>query len=67
MVPCLERLLDIKITIATIPSDWKRTTVFPVLQGDRSIDNHKLRISQLFSCLQASGTRHCGIPKPSLG
>jgi len=38
MIPYFERLLDIIITIATIPSDWKRATVVPIYMGlDRSV------------------------------
>jgi len=38
MIPYLERLLDIIVTIATIPSDWKRPTVVPIYKGlDRSV------------------------------
>jgi hypothetical protein len=33
MIPYVERLLDIIITIATISSDWKRATVFPIYKA----------------------------------
>lgn len=38
MIPYLARLLDITINNATIPSDWKRATEFPIYKGvtDRS-------------------------------
>jgi len=49
MTPYLARLLKITLNNATIPSDWKRATVFPIYkEGDRSAVSKNRPISLTF-------------------